>query len=378
MEPRHQALRVGALAAVCLLIVALAVFYVGQEQRLFQRKVPYLVHFRHTNGLQVGAPVALTGVVIGNVEAMAFPPDVDAQFIVVHLRVVGDVAPRIRENSLATVRTLGLLGDKYIELTAGTTESPPLKPASVIASLDPIDYEEFLGQGGDVLTNIIEVTASLKSVLQSIDRGEGLLGELIRSRSGEAGVAEDIRTAVGNIERSSAAAARMVDDIEHGKGALGVLVTDSGRMNQILGRLETASVALERFTLRLQNGAGTLPRLIDDETYARTVLGDVERATANLAEISDKVNRGDGTLGALVNDPRLYRNVNGLFGGGSGWLIGFYRGVRSLWPFGDGGTRTGDGARPGGSPLVPASSAEAPGAQPAVGFDAATPAAARP
>jgi len=342
VDERRQALRVGALTAVCLSIAAATVFYVGQEQHLFQRRVSYQCHFHRTNGLQVGAPVSLTGVVIGNVEAMAFPPDVDAQFIVVHVRVVGDVAPRIRENSIASVKTLGLLGDKFIDLTAGTTESPPLKPGSVIAALDPVDYEEFLGQGGDVLTNIIEVTASLKSVLQSIDQGEGLLGELIHSRPGEAGVVDDVRVAVGNIERSTAAIARMVDDVEHGKGTLGVLVTDSSRMQHILGRLEGASIALERFTLRLQNGAGTLPRLIDDEAYARSVLGDVERATANLAEISDKVNHGDGTLGALVNDPRLYRNVNGLFSGRSGWLVTFYRGMRSLWPFG-----TDDDAAPG-------------------------------
>jgi hypothetical protein len=110
-------------------------------------------------------------------------------------------------------------------------------------------------------------------------------------------------------------------------------------MNRILARVENATRNLERFTVRLQTGAGTLPRLLDDEAYAQSVLGDVERATANLAEISDKVNRGDGTLGALVNDPTLYRRVNGLFGGGGGWAFSLYRGVRSLWPFGDGDGR---------------------------------------
>jgi phospholipid/cholesterol/gamma-HCH transport system substrate-binding protein len=126
MDTARQALRVGVLTAVSLAILAAV-------------KARYLVQFHHTNGLQVGAPVALTGVVIGTVEEMGFPRDVDAQYIVVHIRVDGDVAPRIRENSVASVRTLGLLGDKYIELSAGTAEAQPLPPGSIIASLDPID-----------------------------------------------------------------------------------------------------------------------------------------------------------------------------------------------------------------------------------------------
>jgi phospholipid/cholesterol/gamma-HCH transport system substrate-binding protein len=332
----RQAVRVGMLAAVSLTVLASTILYIGSEQRLFERKVRYLIHFQTTSGLQVGAPVSLTGVVIGNVEEMAFPRDVDAQYIVVHVRIAGEVEPRIRENSIASVRTLGLLGDKYVELTAGTADAQPLKPGSVIASLDPIDYESFLGQGGDILTNVMEVTTSLKNVLQTIDRGEGLLGELVKNRAGGAAIVADFRTAVGNIERSTASAARIVDGIEHGKGALGMLVTETERMERILTSVERATGSLERFAFRLENGTGALPRLIDDEAYGRTVLGNVERTTTNLAEISDKVNRGDGTLGSLVNDPTLYRRVNGLFGGGSGWAFSLYRGVRSLWPFGDG------------------------------------------
>jgi phospholipid/cholesterol/gamma-HCH transport system substrate-binding protein len=366
MEPaRRQALRVGALAAVSLSILAATVLYIGQEQRIFENKVRYVIQFHRTNGLQVGAPVSLTGVVIGNVEAMAFPRDVDAQYIAVHIRVAGNVAPRIRENSIATLRTLGLLGDKFVELTAGTTEAQPLKPGSVIASLDPIDYEEVLGQSGDIITNVIEVTASLKNVLQSIDRGEGLLGELVKNRSGGGAIVEDVRTAAANIERSTATAARIVERIEHGEGVLGALVKDSDRMDRILARVESASTSLERFTLRLQNGSGTLPRLLDDEAYARAVLGDVERTTANLAEISDKVNRGDGTIGALVNDPTLYRRVNGIFTGGSGWMFSLYRGVQSLWPFGDGVSRS------AGTPLLPAAEPTA-GTPPSPDGDPAT------
>ena len=93
-----------------------------------------------------------------------------------------NVAPRLRENSVATIRTYGLLGDRYIELTAGSPDAAPVQPGGLLSSIDPIDYEAVLGQSGDIVTNIVEVTASLKDVLGAIQRGEGLLGAMVRNR----------------------------------------------------------------------------------------------------------------------------------------------------------------------------------------------------
>src|SRR5439155_16750020 len=153
-----------------------AIVTLGQQEHFWERKVRYEMHFARTNGLQVGAPVSLTGVTIGSVAEMRFPPDPTASYIQVLVNVVGEAAPRIRENSVATIRTFGLLGDRYIELSAGSPDASPLSPGALISSIDPVDYEAGLGQSGDLVTNVVGVTASLRVVLQSIERGEGLLG----------------------------------------------------------------------------------------------------------------------------------------------------------------------------------------------------------
>jgi phospholipid/cholesterol/gamma-HCH transport system substrate-binding protein len=210
-----------------------------------------------------------------------------------------------------------------------------------------------LGQSGDVITNIIEVTTTLKSVLQSIDRGEGLLGELVKSRPDGSAIVSDIRKAVVNIEHSTASASRIIERVEHGEGAVGALLKDSQQMERILKRLEASSASLEQFTQRLQKGDGALPRLLDDDAYAREVLGDVQRAAANLAAISDKVNRGEGTLGAMVNDPTLYQRASSFLGGGTGWAVAVFRGVRGLWPFGSGSKeKAGADGRDAQAPVV--------------------------
>ena len=101
--PGAQTARVGFLVFVALTILVATVMSLGGEQKFWERKIQYEVHFARTNGLQVGAPVSLTGVTIGSVAEMRFPPDPTASYIQVLVNVVGEAAPRIRDNSVATV-----------------------------------------------------------------------------------------------------------------------------------------------------------------------------------------------------------------------------------------------------------------------------------
>src|SRR5438094_937337 len=197
-RPGAQTARVGFLVFVALAILVATIMSLGGEQKFWERKVQYEVHFARTNGLQVGAPVSLTGVTIGSVAEMRFPPDPTASYIQVLVNVLGDATPRIHENSVATIRTFGLLGDRYVELSAGSPDSPPLPAGGLISSIDPVDYEAVLGQSGDIVTNVVEVTASLKVVLQAIERGEGLLGTLVNDPS----LYHEAKALVGGARRS--------------------------------------------------------------------------------------------------------------------------------------------------------------------------------
>src|SRR5881628_2761411 len=99
-----QHLRVGLLVLAALVVFMATIFSLGQQEHLWERKVEY---------------------------EMRFPDDPGVSFILVRIKVGGDVAPRIRENTVATIRTLGLLGDRYIELSAGSADAHPLEAGGV-------------------------------------------------------------------------------------------------------------------------------------------------------------------------------------------------------------------------------------------------------
>lgn len=351
---RDKTVRVGLTIVVAVALAMAGTFLIGREQRFWERKQDYEIRFTRINGLRAGSPVSLTGVDIGSVRDVSFPKDVSANYISVAVSVSGRAGPRIHEDSLARIRTTGLLGDKFVEISVGSPQSPMLPPGSIIPSVDPIDYEALLGESGDIITNIVETTTSLRSVLDAIERGEGLLGQLVRNREQGATALSDLQKTVAHAEATAAAFERLAKEVEAGKGALGVLFKRGEATERMLANLDLAAAELATLLRRLASAEGALPELLRNKEYGQALLGDLRRAAANLAEVSEKVNHGSGTAAALVNDPSLYRDAKGLVSSTrTSWAFSLYSGIRGIFP-----------------PYGPPASAEAP---PQTGAPAQTP-----
>lgn len=327
--------RVGLLLVVALGVAMATIFTLGRQQNLWERKTRYEIHLARTGGLQAGAQVSLSGVVVGTVESLALPHDVSQQYIEVTIAVASDVAARVRQNTVATIRTLGLLGDRYVELTPGAPDAPPIEPGGVVAAVDPVDYEAVLGQSGDIVTNVVEVTASLKDVLGSIQRGEGLLGAMVKNRSFGEATLQDLEDTLDNVRETSAQLRSVLTRVERGEGLMGRMVRDSPQNRALLARLDHAVAGLDRAASQLADGQGALGRLATDRAWSDRVLGRLDETSRNLRDVSAKLAAGDGTLGKLVNDPTLYDESTALVREVRGsWVVTVYRALAGLWPFG--------------------------------------------
>ena len=340
-----RTMKIGLLVTVALAILMVTIFSLGAEQRFWERKVQYEIHFSRTGGLQVGSQVSLNGVPIGSVAEMRFPPDPAVSYIQVLINVKGDVAARIREDTLASIRTFGLLGDRYIELSAGSPESPIVPPGGLIGSIDPLDIESFLGRGGDIVTNIVEVTTSLKDVLQTIQRGEGLLGAMLRNREVGESTLVDLQRTMANVQETTQSLDQILRRVERGEGLLGQLTGQTPDARELTEHVKHAARSLDEFTARLKRGDGAIVRLVEDRAYAERVLGNLDRAVADLADVAAKLDRGQGTLGKLVNDPSLYQDAKGLVGRMRGsWLLRVFGVGRGAGPGPEGAPRSGSPA----------------------------------
>jgi phospholipid/cholesterol/gamma-HCH transport system substrate-binding protein len=327
--------RVGALVLGTLVIAGTAIFLLGRQEHLWERKIDYVMRFARTNGLQRGAPVSLSGLPIGSVDSLHFATEPGANDIVVNVRVDADAASRIRTDTTATIRTLGLLGDKYIELVPGDEAAADAIPAGGrIPSVDPLDYEALVGKsGGDIVSNVVEVTAALKDVLQTIQRGEGLLGAMVRNREFGDRTLDSLQGTLANLRETTGTLDRLLAHVDRGEGVLGKLTRDPKAAKSV----ERSLASLERVTKRLEDGQGAMMRLVEDRAYGDRLLAKLDRIADDLAEVGRKLNRSDGTLGKLINDSSLHDEAQALVHEvRTSWLVRFYRGLRGLWPA-DGG-----------------------------------------
>ncbi|MCX7894639.1 MAG: MlaD family protein [Thermoanaerobaculum sp.] len=344
-DPRRR-LKVGLFTAALLALLALVILVIGKQQGLFTRHVAYQTQFHDVAGLVPGAQVWLNGVVVGVVERVDLPEDPAQRRITVTFRVREALAGRIRADSRVRIRTLGLLGDRYLEISSGNPLQPLIPEGGMVASVEPTDIAEALTQGGEAMGNIVAITGSLRRILEKMERGEGILGALLTqpTKPGELGekvqrvladtsaVLEQVRQGRGLLGklvmdpegevvfvqlRDATAAlhrllARLEQDLARENTLLAALLRDpQGReqLTQLLANLAQTTAALQTATSELATGEGTLPRLLRDREFAHSFLNDLGELTRSLASVVKKLDQGSGSAGQFINNPQLYQDL---------------------------------------------------------------------
>ena len=334
---------VGAFLALALIVLAVGIMAVGGESRVFSRKATYRVVFPSTDGLIVGSPVKMSGVQVGTVTHLSLPTDPGAQGIEVSIGVQRIYASRVRQGSEAAQKFLQYLsGEKYVELTPGDPNQAAIPEGELLPASKGSRLFE---QGEDIADNLSAITVSLKQILVPLQKGEGLLGQVIQNPEfGKEGMAKieatfdniqaitqglrDGRGLAGRVLTDEALAARLDDlgsavkdlaalltAIGNGEGALGSLTKKGGDGEIAVTELKEAAASLRRITARLESTEGLLGKLMNDDAYSRRLATNLDETVLNLRSITKKIDEGQGTLGALVNDRTLYDSAEDVIAG---------------------------------------------------------------
>lgn len=276
-------LRVGLVVILSLLVLTFTILYIGGGGGS-PLAPKYEIHALMTdvNGLKAGAPVRLGGVEVGTVTDVGFSEKYPGQ-VEVTMRVEREVQDRITSTSRITLGSLGLLGEKAVDIAPGPGGTPIADGGYVRAAGE----DPFKGLMGDAS----ESTAHLRRILSRIDAGEGLIGKALRDDelyNRMSDVAGRLQTVIGKLESPT--------------GPLGRLVNDQ----QMAQQLSSAVTGMNAIVSRLEKGEGTLGALTRDETIAR----DMKRVSSTLGDLAARLNRGEGSAGKLLTDEEFYAKMN--------------------------------------------------------------------
>jgi phospholipid/cholesterol/gamma-HCH transport system substrate-binding protein len=389
-EKRETAVkfRVGLFVLLALATFLGGVYALGARARLFEARYTIHADFTEVGGLVVGATVRLAGVQIGRVSAVNLPPQPGGK-VRVDLTIGRRFSDRIRKNSVARIETQGLLGDRIVEITVGDASAPPVAPGEVLASRDPADFGRVIAAGAETAKNVAALADALRETADQINKSKMIedaastvnkLGRVVdqveRGRGWAHTLLYEEPIALRRVNELIATTQTLVERVEKGQGAAGVLVSPEGtasakrfvaamdrlsvmveqpdreqgllpgllfdpKYKAVLDDLRVVSHNLRVISDRVAGGKGTLGSLVadseDDGTLSLT-MQDLRTAVANLKSISVKINEGEGTVGLLIADPTIYeRLVTILDGAQRSFLLRSM--IRSL---GDKGTKSND------------------------------------
>jgi phospholipid/cholesterol/gamma-HCH transport system substrate-binding protein len=288
-------LKVGALIVAALGVLGVAIYRLGQAANLFSRRYELIAYLPNANGLRAGGVVYVAGQFAGTIKSIEFLPVDNDTTRNLRLRMAIDhvLQTQVRADSKAKIRTLGLLGDKVIDISIGTPRYGVLRDGDTIAVAPSLDYEAVLAQAAGAVSDMVDLTHDLRQITSSVIEGKGTVGQLITNRA----LYDQFVATMGR-------ANEMLTRVENPRGTFARLLDDPTLYNRFVSVVTSA----DSLVMALNDKNGTIGKLLRDDTLYTHIVNMAAAGDSLMKTLSN----GKGLAGRLLNDPMLYDRLNKL------------------------------------------------------------------
>ncbi|AKU99942.1 Mce family protein [Labilithrix luteola] len=318
------------------MLATASVFVIGENRRVWDRKVTYHATWQDVSGLKAGSAIRMGGIDVGSVSDVKHSDDPKDSSVYVTLAVARNEAGRVRKDSTVTIAGKGLLGDKMIELTVGSPDQEAIPEGGTIKSVPSSDLGQIVSDAQDVarqaklaLQNVQKITEqiadpqftsdlrgtvkSLHDILDGVAHKDGVAHRMIFDPEEARRVDHilaNLDSATANMNAISSDAREITSRAKSGPGLVHTLVYDDQLAQGTAGTMVELNKSLQ--ALRTGNGLGHAIVYGDDST--QHVMGNVSAMSDDMREIVANVKAGRGTIGALLVDPSVYEDIKSIVG----------------------------------------------------------------
>ncbi|HEU4436158.1 MAG TPA: MlaD family protein [candidate division Zixibacteria bacterium] len=272
-------IRWGSLKLGIVVLVALGLLLwaslMGGGSSVLRPKNTVKTWFPALSGLVVGSPVWINGVEVGQVSEIALDKLVAEGKIEISMGINRKYWNLLRQDSKARLGTVGLLGDKYVEIIAGTAGSPELKSGDFILGERPVDLASTLSSTPELLKNADRLLVRLTAIADQIDAGRGSIGKLFRDDRFYV-ESRDAMTRIKELSGNLNATQKKVGDR---------LASLAANLDSLASAMKGTAVKMDTFFTRVEKGEGSLGLLSsDDKLYreAQQTLTEMKRLLADI------------------------------------------------------------------------------------------------
>ena len=198
METHSQKfkVRLGLFVAGGLAIFIFAIFIIGKQKNLFNPVFTVNSTFYNVSGLQVGNNIRFSGINVGTVDNIAIIND---STVKVFMMIRKEVKQFIKSDCKAAIGSEGLIGDKLIIITQGTTDAPLVREGQQLESEEPVEMDALMTSLKVTVDNAAVISYQLAEIMIKVNSGTGTLGRLIRDST----IAGNLNQTMVNLKNSS-------------------------------------------------------------------------------------------------------------------------------------------------------------------------------
>ena len=188
--------RLGFFIAGGLFLFVIAIFFIGKQKNLFNPVFGLTTTFYSVSGLQVGSNIRFSGINVGTVDNIVIIND---STVKVDMLIKKSVQKFIKTDCEAGIGSSGLIGDRILVITQGSSDSPIVKDGQKIVSKEPVETDAIMESLKVTADNAAIISEQLAEIMIKVNGGRGTIGRLIQDTA----IAENLSRTMVNIRKSS-------------------------------------------------------------------------------------------------------------------------------------------------------------------------------
>ncbi|MGN6394448.1 MAG: MlaD family protein [Mucilaginibacter sp.] len=276
-------IKLGVFVLTGLSVLILSFYLIGKNHNLFGSNFRIRARFSNLNGLTEGNNVQFSGIQAGTVKTINMINDTTIE---VTMLIDNKIKSFIRRNAIASIGTEGLMGNKIVNILPGKVAGPPVSEGDLLAAERMVSTDEMLQTLSKTNSNIAQISEAIKATVLKINTSS-LMDLANDKRIGPSVRSSLLRVekAAGNAAQVTAGLNELVRGIKNGRGAAGVLISDTvlaGNLQMAILKIRKASDNADRLTQQLNSLTQT---------------------------IDQRLNQGDGSLNVLLKDSVFAQNL---------------------------------------------------------------------
>jgi phospholipid/cholesterol/gamma-HCH transport system substrate-binding protein len=268
-------LKVGLLTLMAIASLVVVSLKITANKSGFGEYIEYRTILNDASGIYENASIKVAGIVAGRIKSV----ELSGSQALVSFEVLKSI--KVTRFSILKIKSVGFLGDKYIDIYLGNPQAPRLKEGSMLLSEGGAGFEELGKDASEILKDVKEIARSIRESLKD-EKGENVVKDI-----------------VGNIQGFSKSAKEVAESLER------LLKGNESKLNETIDDLKKVTAQLAYETDRYQDGS-----FMNDMDQLKPILAKVDKSVTDLRDIISDVKAGKGTVGKLLRDEEVVDKVN--------------------------------------------------------------------